>query len=337
MRQRALLSIVLCAGAAAGCGSPEAAPSLGPRFSGTYDVRIVPTTVNGGPFDPAAPVAQPVTLRWVVQSSCVGEADACIAVAEPIEPAPAESLAVSGLSQPGMGFVYEDDAWTRGIDPPAATCRSAVDEQPIDEPWSALHLTELRPVDADGSGPIAGLTGDVTAVQGGTCSAVVNATITLTRTGEVPDGTTPPQRFEPLPADPEPPGAVWRGAYEESTRPKSTTVGDISTMRSATSRFVATPFCTRDGLRCMVVLTSQPAKSATPPVFDWTGSAYERSSLGAPVPCASGGTAIPHIIQHFEPVTPGTESSDLLGLSTRDVTGDCAVSGVWDVYWRHTG
>ncbi|GAA2058293.1 hypothetical protein [Williamsia deligens] len=251
-------AVAVIAPTLAACGD-DASTNPATLFAGTYSVTRTTTTVDGAPA--TGTDATPATSTWVVQTSCAGPGDGCVAVASSTSPDP-------GLTydQDRMEFVFENGTWDRVVVPPTRPCVPDGESAPVDEPWVALDSATMR-INESASRVI----GTLRSVQGGSCSSSSEGTITLSRTGGLPSAT--PRIGEVrVPPKVESPAAGFRGSYEQKTtivawNPPSL----IRTPTTETSRFTATPTCTRDGVTCAVVMYDAGTPGQSPTVAGYTG------------------------------------------------------------------
>ncbi|MEH3153911.1 MAG: hypothetical protein PGN29_00685 [Gordonia paraffinivorans] len=254
--------IVLTAAAGAGlltaCGD-DAPSNPASMFSGTYSATRTTTSVDGTPTTGID--ATPQTSTWIVQTSCAGPGSGCVAVASSTTADP--SLA---YDQQRMDFVFENGTWSRVVVPPTRPCVPQGLSAPIDEPWVAIDSASMRANDSASR-----LSGTLASVQGGSCAMTSEGTITLARTGGLPSGTKKLGDVR-VPAAVASPVDGFRGTYEETTtivawNPPTL----IRTPTVQTTRFTASPTCTRDGTTCAVVMRDQGSQDASPTVAGFTG------------------------------------------------------------------
>ncbi|MGZ8178075.1 hypothetical protein ACXVUM_09090 [Williamsia sp. SKLECPSW1] len=274
---------VVGAGLLAACGD-DGKPDPATMFSGTYSVSRTTTSVDGAAA--TGTDAVPQTSTWIVQTSCVGPGDGCVAVATSTTPDPSLPY-----DQERMDFVFENGTWTRTVVPAMRPCIPQGLSAPIDEPWVALESASMRANDSASR-----LSGTTSSLEGGSCAMASEGTITLSRSGGLPAGT---RRLGDVrvPAAVTSPVAGFRGAYEETTRivawdPPTL----IRTPTVDTTRLTATPTCTRDAVTCAVVMYDQGSPGGSPTVAGYTGGPSRMLSqveTVGPRRCADGRTYRP--------------------------------------------
>lgn len=272
------LAAAVGAGLLTACGD-DAPPNPAAMFSGTYSVTRTTTSMDGSTTTSSD--ATPQTSTWVVQTSCAGPGSGCVAVASSTAADPSLPY-----DQQRMDFVFENGAWSRVVVPPTRPCVPQGLSAPVDEPWVALESASLRANDSASR-----LSGTLASVQGGSCAMTSEGTITLARTGGLPSGTRKLGDVR-VPTAVTSPVEGFRGTYEETTtivawNPPTL----IRTPTVQTTRFTATPTCTRDATTCAVVMADQGSQGASPTVAGYTGGPSRRLSqveTVGPRRCADG-------------------------------------------------
>lgn len=253
------LVAVVVTGTLVSCGSPDSGGDAGrstaspaATFEGTYSMFRTTASVDRQP--PTGADADPATSTWLVQSRCDG--DTCVAVARSTSPD-----TTSGLNLDRMEFVLGNGSWSRVAVPPKRSCVLPGTTAPVDEPWVAMDSTTLTPRSASpAGGSPATLSGTTSSVQGGSCSRVSEGTVTLTRKGDLPAGTAALDTVA-VPAAGTTAGNGFRGSYRQRTTVVSWDPPSlISRPSTQTTEFTATPTCTRDGSRCVVVMLDRPSR-----------------------------------------------------------------------------
>ncbi|GGF19124.1 hypothetical protein [Williamsia phyllosphaerae] len=250
------LAAVVVTGILGSCGSSDPGDgattptgSAGAVFEGTYSMFRTTASVNREP--PSGADADPVTSTWVVQSRC--DDGTCVAVARPDTS--------SGGDVDRMEFVFGNGSWSRVDVPPKRSCVPTGTTAPVDEPWVAMDSTTVMPRSASTAGAApATLSGTTSSVQGGSCPRVSEGTVTFTRKGDVPAGTAALEKVS-VPEAATTAGNGFRGSYRQRTTVVSWDPPSlISRPTTQTTEFTATPTCTRDGSRCVVVMLDRPSR-----------------------------------------------------------------------------
>ncbi|WP_299569126.1 hypothetical protein [uncultured Williamsia sp.] len=250
------LATTIVGGFVTACSDEKADPAA--MFSGTYSVTRLTASIDGTPA--TGTDAVPQTTTWVVQTSCAGPGNGCVAVASSTAADPSLPY-----DQDRMEFVLENGTWSRVVVPPTRPCVPEGLTAPVDEPWVALESASIRANDSASR-----LSGTLASVQGGSCAMTSEGSITLTRTGGLPSGTRTIGDVR-VPAAVASPVEGFRGAYEETTRIVAWNPPTlIRTPTVQTTRFTAAPTCTRDATTCVVVMNGQDSQGS-PTVAGFTG------------------------------------------------------------------
>lgn len=319
----ALVALTMLVGAACGTGSDsssgdsDGAANPGRGFDGVYSVALVPLNNDGSVNTTAPPIP---AYDWVVQSVCDDPDGRCIAIAQATEPDPQ-----TNLRRDRVELVYDDGQWTRSElrtpqDCKDTTTGAVLDRQP------AVHVTTLTAVGLPSDTPIEKLTGTAAQVVTGFCAGTATSRLTITRTGDLPDGTAAPtdaSLSDPVIA----PGAdVFRGVYS-LVATKSRGPGEEP---PSTRHLVATPTCTRSADLCLVAAPTDANPAA---VWQYGDGTFTFSFQGMRQPCPGSPaiTGIPSVSFELRNTTDAAPATRLTGTQTMTFTGECAAEVVYDL------
>ncbi|MBJ8343916.1 hypothetical protein [Antrihabitans sp. YC2-6] len=228
------------------------------------------------------------------------------------------------MNRDRLDLIYDGSAWTRVIEGIPRECKNNETGAVIVEPWAGIHSMTLTAT--SNANPAPSLTGNITFLQGNTCHQKNDATITLTRTGDVPAGTPTPDAdpIEPLVLDP--PGAAFRGTYTVNvTRVAAPNFAPGQRTEYPVTQLQATPTCTRSGDRCMIMIDD----GSGVPTFLWfVDGHYESVSTSAHlIDCPSSPTGKsdnPQYVHRLENVDGSSPAQTIRGTGTYTYVGDCA-------------
>lgn len=311
--------------AAAACGTDSgSSPSdsddtanPGRGFHGTYSVAFVPLNKDGS-VNTTATALPP--YNWIVQSVCDGPDGRCIAIAQASEPD-----AQSNLRRDRVELVYEDGEWTRREQRTPYDCKETATGAVLDR-QPAIHVTALSAVGLPSDDPIQRLTGTAKQVVTGFCPGTATSRLTITRIGDIPDGTPAPTDVSIADVGTAPGADSFRGAYSYMAT-KSSGPGEASPVAH---QLIATPVCTRNADLCLV---ATPTDGNPDMVWQYSDGVFTNTYLSGRLPCPDNPavTGVPTASLELRNTTEADPATHLTGTQKITFTGECTAEVTYDL------